>query len=748
LKAGTKEITWQPLYHLDNEHVRATDIKRKNKSSSWKYGYDEEYDLVVISKTGQIGDIYSINDVKIALPKPPKDLPKGKNKWVAEELPKELKKIKTIFDWRSYPEEFRKKHVPYIDQEYDRRDLGHWFMNNSVPTYVTGHHYMYLTHTKIDVGHPDYREANRVFFIYWEACKADRRSLGMNYLKIRRSGFSFMESSVCVDLATTSRDARIGILSKTADDAKAMFTGKVVRIAHNYPFFFQPIRAGMDKPKTEILYGIPATKITKKNMRKASDDEDLVGLDTSIDWKATDDNSYDGEKLLFLAHDESAKWRKPKNIKKNWNVTRTCLILGKKVIGKCMMGSTSNALSSGGQEFKDIYMDSNPMNRDANGETKSGLYHLFIPMEWNMEGFIDEYGMPVFETPKKPVMGIDGEWITQGAVNYWLNKVEAKKHDPDELNEYYRQFPRTEAHAFRDESKQSIFNLTKIYEQIDFNDGLLQERVITKGNFHWKGGVKDSEVIWSPDPKGRFTTSWIPPKHLQNNVITRKNRKHPGNEALGAFGCDSYDISGVVGGGGSKGALHGLTKFSVTEGVPSNKFFLQYIARPATADIFFEEVLMAIIFYGMPILAENNKPALLRHIRNRGYRGFSMDRPDREKHKLSVSEKEMGGIPNSSEDMKQTHADCIGSWIEEYVGFDMSGDYRNPDEIGDMPFTETLQDWAKFDINNRTAHDASISSGLAVMATRKHKFTPTKKRSEINLNFATFDNSGNESVIR
>jgi hypothetical protein len=31
------------------------------------------------------------------------------------------------------------------------------------------------------------------------------------------------------------------------------------------------------------------------------------------------------------------------------------------------------------------------------------MYKLFIPMEWNMEGFIDRYGMPVFRTPKKPV---------------------------------------------------------------------------------------------------------------------------------------------------------------------------------------------------------------------------------------------------------------------------------------------------------------------------------------------------------
>ena len=45
-----------------------------------------------------------------------------------------------------------------------------------------------------------------------------------------------------------------------------MFTDKVVPIANNYPFFFKPVQDGMDKPKTELAYRVPASKITKKNM--------------------------------------------------------------------------------------------------------------------------------------------------------------------------------------------------------------------------------------------------------------------------------------------------------------------------------------------------------------------------------------------------------------------------------------------------------------------------------------------------
>lgn len=124
---------------------------------------------------------------------------------------------------------------------------------------------------------------------------------------------------------------------------KKMFTDKIVPISNNYPFFFKPIQDGMDKPKTELAYRVPASKITKKNMY-LTEDQELEGLDTTIDWKNTGDNSYDGEKLQLLLHDESGKWEKPDNILNNWRVTKTCLRLGSKVIGKCMMGSTANAL--------------------------------------------------------------------------------------------------------------------------------------------------------------------------------------------------------------------------------------------------------------------------------------------------------------------------------------------------------------------------------------------------------------------
>jgi hypothetical protein len=712
----------------------------------WEYGYDDRYDIVVISRDGTLGSVYNIQGLRVGLPKSRGDvysLSKSERlqKWERLDYPKQLSKIKSIFQWNDMPREFKSQWVDYIEQEFDRRENGFWFMNNGEPTYITGTHYMYLQWTKIDVGAPEFRESNRIFYIFWEACKADKRSFGMCYLKNRRSGFSFMSSCETVNTATLAKNARVGILSKTGSDAKKMFTDKVVPISTNYPFFFKPIQDGMDRPKTELSYRVPASKITKKNMYDNEENE-LEGLDTTIDWKNTDENSYDGEKLLLLVHDESGKWQRPENILNNWRVTKTCLRLGSRITGKCMMGSTSNALDKGGENFKKLFLDSNVEKRNSNGQTKSGMYSLFIPMEWNMEGFINEYGHPMFDAGKNS----QGDKVDIGVVKYWENEVASLKNDADALNEFYRQFPRTQSHAFRDESKASLFNLTKIYQQIDYNDGLIKEHFMTRGSFSWENGIKDSKVLWTPNNKGRFLITWMPSAGLQNRVIKKGSGWFPGNEHIGSFGCDSYDISGVVGGGGSNGALHGMTKFNMDD-APSNHFFLEYVARPQTAEIFFEDVLMACVFYGMPILAENNKPRLLYHFKNRGYRAFSMNRPDRQFNKLSKTEKELGGMPNSSEDVKQSHASAIESYIEKHVGVDDDGTFRDTGDMGEMYFNRTLMDWARFDINNRTKFDASISSGLAIMANQKNLYQPVKKESKIKINFAKYDNSGSLSQI-
>ena len=742
------------LHEVVEDHVPSVVKAERNVAKSWKYGYDKKYDLVVISKDGTVGEIYKIAGIYIGLPKlydnhviSRSDNPKEQY-WERPKDPKLLELVKSANQWNGSSNDFKTKWLPYINREFDRRANGTWFMNDGVPTYITGSHYFYLQWAKIDVGYPDFRYANRIYWIFWEACKADERCYGLCYVKNRRSGFSFMAASECINIGTLAKNARLGMLSKTGDDAKMLFIGKVVPINTKLPFFFKPIMSGMDKGAKSITYDTPAKKLTLKNMLDG-DEAGVEGLNTIIDYKNTADNSYDSEKMTFLISDEAGKWTKPNDIRVNWDAVKTTMRLGSNVVGKCMMGSTVNAMAKGGDNFLKLYNGSDPHHRQGdNGGTKSGMYRLFIPMEWNYEGCIDRYGMPVFYNPLPNEFHYDvfGNTITKGAIDDWQNECDAKKYDSERLNEHYRQYPRTLMHAFRDEYGNSVLDLTKIYEQIEYVEGLRIETLVTSGNFQWENGVVDSKVVWYPDKNGRFNITWHPPKDKQNNIAVRLGVKHPGNEDLGAFGCDPYDIDVTVDGRGSKGAMHGMTGYTLSD-VPSNHCFLEYVARPQMAEVFFEDVLMACVYYGMPILIENNKTRLLYHFLNRGYRGYSLTRPDRPTHKLSDTEKLLGGIPGSGEDIIQTHAQALDSYIKKRFGYDRTGEYRHETEPGDFYFMKSLVDLTKFDIRDRTKSDASMSLGYALMAVNRMLYKREVKQNTISVNFAKYDNKGSHSRI-
>ena len=728
------------------------------KNTEWEYGYNKEYDFVCISKDGTLGEIYKVQGLLIGLPEEPEEVyarsedPKEQY-WEREQYPSDAqaKKIKNTSQLQYLKEEDRSKWEDFIIRHWESRDNGYWFKVNGKSTYITGAHFFYVQWAMIDIGFPGYRDANRIFWYFREATVADNRCFGMCYLKNRRSGFSYMAASELVNQATKTANSNFGILSMTGDDAKKLFTGKVVPIANRLPFFFQPIRAGESVPKSELLYQVPSTKLTKKKLEELLFDEEedqMIGLDSKIDWKTTQENSYDGQKLHTLVHDESGKWPTGNDIRNNWNIARTCLRLGSKISGKCMMGSTCNKQSDGGAEFKELYYDSDLRNggRNANGQTPTGMYSLFIPMEWNYEGAFDKYGYPIFDTPEEPILNEHGDYRDIGVIEEWENEINGLKHAPARMNEHYRQFPRTESHAFRDEISGSMFNLAKIQDQIDHNDALrIEQTEVLRGNFYWRDGIQDSEVLFREDPAGRFKVNWLPPPDLRNNVEVRNGLYHPGNPEFGAFGCDSYDVSGTVYGSGSNGALSGLTGASMHPKVPDHRFFLEYVARPKTVEIFFEEVLMACVYYGMPILIENNKPRLLYHFRDRGYRKYSLKRPDKRTHKLSDDEKFLGGIPNSSQDIILTHAAGIESWVENHVGYD-----EHTGEIGYMPFSRTLEDWMWFDIKKRTVYDATIASGLAIMAVNRFGFNNEHviERQTIPNPWGKYDNSGNYSTLK
>lgn len=676
-------------------------------------GYDEP--VVNICPNDTSGEIIEIGDIYIQLPSQPKDeeiLFHDKDRemqmWKRLDVPSELLRIRSMDEWYEMPSEFKKRFSPYIEREFKRRREGVWFWNNGIATYITGRHYMMLQWSKLDIGYGDYLEFQRRIFVHFAAVENDPRAIGQNYVKCRRSGFTNISSAILVDEGTQVKDKLLGIQSKTGSDAQEnVFMKKVVPMFKSYPFFFKPIQDGTTNPRMELAFREPSKRITKKNKTSQRGE----ALNTVINWKNTTNNAYDGEKLHMLFLDESGKWEKPTDIREAWRIEKTCLIVGRKIIGKCLMGSTVNPMDKGGKQYKDIWRDSDPTKRNANGRTVSGLYRLFIPAFEALEGFFDQYGNPVIEDPEKPIMGVDGEWIEIGAKTYLQNERKALLHDPYELNEFIRQFPFSIEEAMRDSTKSSHFNIGKIYEQIQHNEELYPSPVI-RGNFAWRGGVQDTEVVWMPDKNGKWRVSWLPDEDSRNKRTNKYGKVQPGNIHVGVGGVDSYDLDKTVDGRGSKGACHLYNKFNMN--APSNMFVAEYAERPPLARIFYEDILMAAVFYGYPLLIENNKYGIVRYFESRGYDDYVMERPEHLKTPGSSQNVKTKGIPSNSRDVIQAHAQAIEAYVHEHVGLNQeTGNY------GRMHFNRTLEDWIGFNIDDRTKFDLSISSGLALLGAQR-----------------------------
>jgi hypothetical protein len=478
----------------------------------------------------------------------------------------------------------------------------------------------------------------------------------------------------------------------------------------------------------ELAFREPSKRITKKNKTSYRGE----ALDTIINWKNTTNNAYDGSKTHMLFLDEAGKWLNPNDIREVWRIHRTCLLVGRKVIGKAMVGSTVNPLDKGGREFRDLYYDSDPNDRNENGRTKSGLYKIFIPAYEALEGFFDQYGMPIVDDPAEPVMTEDGTFTTIGARTFLKNERKGQQNNSYELNEIIRQFPFTEDEAFRDSTKTSLFNIQKIYEQIQHNEELYPNPVII-GNFQWKDGKPDTEVVFAPDPNGRWRVAWLAPQDIRNKRKIENNKMVAPNAAFGVLGVDSYDLDTTVDYRASKGACHVYNKFSMEH--PANMFVAEYASRPPLAKIFYEDVLMAAVFYGYPVLIENNKYGIARYFESRGYDEYLMARPDHLATTAMKTSVKTKGIPSNSQDVIQAHAQAIEAYIHDHVGIN-----NETGVFGKMYFTRTLEDWINFKIDDRTKFDLTISSGLALLAAQKQ----VKQTKKTDFNEKVFFRKGKE----
>jgi hypothetical protein len=732
--------------------VPKKDYDRINKELSWEYRDYPEYNInfICISKDGTLGQIYKVGDLFIGLPcsktngvinRVDSNSETYKEVWVKEIVNKDKKPkhakwerntkyLKEFEDiWFRYKARMSKdkqgnkrqqarnmfvlernalltKHKEFVESEFDKREYGMFIKIDDEVIYMTGSNWMFLQHyylTESDM-YPNFRMVQTEAYWHWEACVADRRCWGEIRGKGRRSSWSVESASLALDMFSTVKYAEIPIVSERKDLAEKLFSGKVVKSWEYFPIYFKPlIELPNDEPKATLT-------INHETERRESG---------SISFYPTKETAYDSTKVKpFSINDEIGKWEEC-SLTAFISRHAKCHTQGG---GKAKFGSTAGEyFKGGGLEFELEFKNANANDRNTlTGRTANGLISFFIDYCYTMtepKEFFDEWGYSVVFDPREPIIGQNGEPIEFGAESFWnatyeqLKKIGEKK----AINGFLRDSPRTIEHMFRNEGgKNNDFDIENLNNHLDFLDQITEydmSQIVFTGNLAFEGEKFNSKVVWQPHPRGRFKTTWVPPRELQNQSSMRdfhgKKLRMPDNNHIGALAVDTYDISSTIDGKGSKGTISGHTKMNMA-GAPSRAFFLEYNERPDKVDDFYDDVIMACQFFGMFALIENNKPGLVKYMAENGYRGFSMTRPDKKWKDLSQFEKDHGGIPSSKQG-NNDQAMLLKNYIFDNIGVNLETDCK-------VYSKDRIKEWIAFDVNKRTKFDLAVADQLALLA--------------------------------
>lgn len=718
---------------LEN-HIPQSVIDKKNKEKSWEYRLYPEYDnLVVISKDGTIGQILEINGLNIALPQQPdkirwEELPQLDQKWRRYEVPKELMFFDKIYKDEPNPEskltDVYKKHRKFIDDDMKRRRYGDFFMNDGEVIYIPGNYYFFLQHYKLtDMRrYGDFRMPQRDYFIFLEAVFADERCIGILLLKSRRSSFSTSSGSVVLNKAITWKNGFFPIVSKKDTDAQILFDRHVVKPFLNLPKHLQPQRTGEVVPKKILEFSSPKKKLTTNNKSDSSSD----GLDSIITFFATTVDAYDGTQVTLSINDEIGKF-KSVDINEYWEQHhRLCHEVGSEIVGKAICGSTASSPNKGGKNYEKFYDESKLSSRGESGFTTTGLYSIFIPADFTTMGFFDEFGYVIYDNPEHPITNELGKTVSIGVKEYLDKKEAACGDDVKKLNERKRNNPRVDTDAFLDEEASNMYATPGMVSTINYlkanSDNPDVKETIFRFDLYWKDKEK-LEVGMKRNSKGRFVAvSQLPvPLEFRNKFTTKDGKRAPVNGHLGAFGCDPYQSDRTKYNNGSKQGFVGMTtdNFNLAD-FQKRQTFLFYNYRPNTRDIAEEDVIMACLYFSMPILPEINKKSLVEKMLKLGLRKYVLNNPVRKKKDLTPDEEKFGGMISSVAGSSIPEQE---SALETYIQENFHEIIESP-QLLKSPFLELNDQAASYTNENRKSKDVVVAWQLACIATGreiKHK---------------------------
>lgn len=610
----------------------------------------------------------------------------------------------------------------YAMEQVKRCRDGFWFMNNGIPTYITGKNYFYLQFWKLeDDIYPDYRDLDRRYFLYLNHWENIPWCLGVMIGKKRRQGQTSIGTSNLVYECVFYKNSNCGLTSKTERDAKTAFTNMVAFGYRQLPVFLKPKQLNNKDSVTELVF---AHKSVNVKGGKGSTIDNDTGHRSKVDYRAPGKNAYDSGRLTRGLFDEGGKFPLEVPFSEFISIVSKTMIKGVKKVGFMELPSTMNDMTKGGgAEYKKLWelADQTKYQR-----TPNRLVKYFTPAYDGYLGFIDKYGISVIDAPTpeqyeylvENFVGIGDlteEDVKLGARDYLITKRQGL--EGSLLEEEIRMNPFDEREMFMSSIQGSVYNTFKLNEQIDWLN--YNKDCVERGNLVWENGheiykekiaangvreMLPSKLIWVANPNGVYekVVGWMPKN--QNNVYQKSGYFGPnGNYAI-RIGCDPFKYDKTKDNRKSNCAAYAYQMEDLEdEGNKYNDMFvMRYVGRPSTTDAQYEQVLKMAWFCGCQVLFERNVTGWKAYFDSKLCSSFLMWLP---------GEVEPGIYTDGNGKTVQKICDYTEAYIESKINR-----VYFPDLIGEQ------SGWLGFEVGNTQKYDDAMAAGFALIAARAKRY--------------------------
>lgn len=487
----------------------------------------------------------------------------------------------------------------YTSLQAKWKELEDWRFENGVYAYINGilkfipgSYWCYCNYWYLEDGeHPDYREDEREFAVFLEHCAFRTPLYGATRPKGRRQGATSFGAFFQWFVAGRKEHKNVGTVSFNDDAAKDVFTNMIMPGFKSLLPCFQAEFDSPDDGRTFLRFVKPPEKGKKKGIGAIK----RQGLNSLIDFKPLGLNSYTNKRLSFLLLDEFGRWEKL-DCNLYWSKVSKSLRKGKKKMGFAYLPTVVNPKDKGGGNYKRFYEKSD--QREYGIETPTNCVIFIMYGTQCYAGCIDKFGESVIDDPIEPIMGNDGDWITEGSKTLILR--ERALLEGPELMEHRRDFPVDEYDIFAFETGQCEFNEKNFIDRIQYLEHHPQEAYWRQGRLYdeWDAEERKLIVKFADDAKGEVWINEFPDK--QNNYSDRGGTLEPLGVELYSAGADTYRNIFAI--NGSDGAIVVTKKSHIVEGKEKGLYPTGvFIGRPKLIKQFNRQALLMCLLFGCKI---------------------------------------------------------------------------------------------------------------------------------------------------